>query len=113
LEPASRLKQILSQAEASYWKLALDRQIVKVQQEALDRAKKIYFWNLEKAKLHLRENSDVLQAEALAKSRELSVLNRTQRGTSCLTNIQCSSRISGDEIHAQNWMKFQQKWFKT
>lgn len=67
-------KTTLSQAEATYWRLALSRQVVAVQQEALDRAKKIYTWNVEKARLHLRDHADVLQAQALAKTRELDLL---------------------------------------
>jgi outer membrane protein TolC len=67
-------KSTLTRAESNYWRLALARQIVGVQQEALDRAKRIYNWNSEKARLHLRDNADVLQAEALSKNRELDLL---------------------------------------
>jgi outer membrane protein TolC len=69
-----QIKATLSQAEATYWRLALSRQVIHVQQEALDRAQKIYNWNFEKARLHLRDHAEVLQAEALAKNRELDLL---------------------------------------
>lgn len=64
-------KSTLSQAEINYWNLAVARQSVRVQEEALDRAKKIYAYNKRKLKLNLGEASDVLQAEALVQSREL------------------------------------------
>lgn len=61
----------LSQAEAAYWRLALARQSVLVQTQALDRARKIYDWNSRRARLHLGDKSDVIQAEALVQSRIL------------------------------------------
>jgi outer membrane protein TolC len=64
-------KSTLVQAEQSYWRLALVRQVIDVQNEALDRAKKIYQWNDRRARLHLGEQADVLQSEASVKSREL------------------------------------------
>ncbi len=64
-------KVMLSRAEMNYWRLAVARQAIGVQQEALTRAHKIYEWNQRRARLQLGDQSDVLQAEALVQSREL------------------------------------------
>lgn len=66
-----QLKMLLSQAEATYWRLAGSIQIVEVEKSALDRAQKILEWNKRRAALHLGDQSDLLQAQALVKSREL------------------------------------------
>jgi outer membrane protein TolC len=64
-------KSILMTAEQTFWRLALARQAVDVQKEALDRARKIYEWNSRRARLELGDRSDVIQSEALVQAREL------------------------------------------
>ena len=64
-------KSSLSDAERSYWRLALARQTVAVQQGAVERAEKMYQWNSKRARLQLADQSDAMQSEAALKSREL------------------------------------------
>lgn len=64
-------KATVASAESAYWRLALARQVKTVQEEALDRAKKIYEWNLKRSQLQLGDQSDVLQSMAGMQSREL------------------------------------------
>lgn len=64
-------KATVSQAEMAYWRLALARQIILVQQQAVDRAQKIFTWNEKRARLQLTDQADVLQAETTLRSREL------------------------------------------
>ena len=61
----------LTDAEAAYWRLSIARQIVHIQQDAQDRAQKIYDWNVKRAKLHLGDEADALQALAALKTRKL------------------------------------------
>jgi outer membrane protein TolC len=91
-------KSTLVQAELAYWKLAQSRQTIHVQQEALDRARKIYSWNVEKAKLHLRENSDVLQAQALAKRVELQLLTAHNGERTAARAFNTARGISSEEV---------------
>ncbi len=65
----------LVQAELAYWRLAAARQVIEVQNQAIDRARKIYEWNQNRVKLHLGDEADTLQAEALLQSRGLDVLS--------------------------------------
>jgi len=62
-------KTTLTQAEAAYWRLAAARQILKLQQEARERAQKIYDLNARKAKMQLADRADVLQSEAQLEAR--------------------------------------------
>jgi len=91
-------KVMLTQAEATYWRLALARQVVAVQKEALDRANKIYSWNAEKARLHLRDNADVLQAEALAKNRELDLLSARNEERAAARAFNTIRGVSNEEV---------------
>ena len=65
---------ILTQAEATYWRLAIARQIITVENQAIDRAQKIYEWNKNRTQLHLGDEADLIQAKALLQSRALDLL---------------------------------------
>ena len=56
--------QSLVQAEGYYWRLAFARQLVDVQKDALERAKKIQEWTSRQARLSLADRSDALQSQA-------------------------------------------------
>lgn len=88
----------LTDAEGQYWKLATARELVRVQQEALDRANRIYDWNLRRSKLHLNEQSDLLQSEALLQSRklELASAKNEERASSRTFNI--SRNVDSEEV---------------
>jgi outer membrane protein TolC len=64
-------KVALAQAESLYWRLALARENVGIQKDALDRAQKIYDWNARRARLQLADRSDLLQAQAALEVRKL------------------------------------------
>lgn len=66
-------KASLAEAEAGYWQLALARQSLIVQREALDRAKKILEWNERRARLGLGDQTDKLQAQAAFELRRLAL----------------------------------------
>lgn len=66
-----KAKAKLSEAEGTYWALALTREVVKVQGESLERAKKIREWNSKRARLELADRSDLLQSEAGLQARTL------------------------------------------
>lgn len=65
-------KIALAEAESGYWHLALARQSLTVQKEALERAKKILDWNERRARLGLGDQTDKFQAQAAFELRQLS-----------------------------------------
>ncbi|HAR42177.1 MAG TPA: hypothetical protein DCS07_06040 [Bdellovibrionales bacterium] len=66
-----QFKALLTEAETSYWRLALARQALAVQKDALDRANKIQTWSSKRVHLQLADEADVLQANALVEVRKL------------------------------------------
>ncbi|MFZ9595707.1 MAG: TolC family protein [Bdellovibrionia bacterium] len=91
-------KLTLTEAERAYWRLASAREVVKVQKEALDRTKRIYVWNEEKAQLQLRDKADVLQAQALMKSRELELLNAENEERAAARALNSLRGLQADEV---------------
>ncbi len=66
-----KLKLALAEAEGTFWRLAIARQVVEVQKDSLERAKKLKEWNARRVKLELADRSDILQAEAGLQVRQL------------------------------------------
>ncbi len=64
-------RQLLAQAEAAYWRLALARDVLGLQRENLDRAQQIQAWNKRRVGLNLTDSSDLYQAEALLQLRKI------------------------------------------
>ena len=62
---------ILTEAESRYWRLATARELVRLQVESYDRALKIKDWQDKQMKQRLADESDLLQAKAALKVREL------------------------------------------
>lgn len=79
-------KSLLADAESVYWSLALARELVQVQSESVERARKIKEWNARRAKLELADKADFLQSEAGVQGRALEYqaalddLNAVERG---------------------------------
>ncbi len=61
----------LVRAESAYWRLVAARQAVRVQREALERAKKNYDWSERRARLQLGDRSDAFQSQAALELRRL------------------------------------------
>jgi outer membrane protein TolC len=68
-------KRILAQAESAYFRLAIARESVRLQQEVLDRSKKILDWSTKRVKSNLADKSDMLQARAAYQLRQIELEN--------------------------------------
>ncbi len=68
-----QIKRILATAEMTYWRVAMARQTVDLQQKSLDRAHKLLRWATERTRANLADSSDALQAKAALKFRQLQV----------------------------------------
>lgn len=66
-----RGKQIVASAETAYWRLALARDVVRVQLASVERAKALRDWSSRQTHMQLADKSDFLQAEAALKFRQL------------------------------------------
>jgi len=91
-------QSVASEAETNYWGLALARQQVTLQNEAVDRAKKIYDYNVKQARLQLRDESDVVQAEALLRNYELSLLTAQANERTAARAFNSSRNLDSDQV---------------
>lgn len=73
---AAQTAQILANAEAYYWKLALWQEVISIQEQALKAAENILSHLSKKRKMNLTDDSDVIQAKALVEKNRLE-LKRT------------------------------------
>ncbi len=88
----------LVQAELTYWRLAAARQIIEVQNQAIDRAQKIYEWNQNRVNLHLGDEADALQAQALLQARALDVLTASNEERSAARAFNSARNQDSDEV---------------
>jgi outer membrane protein TolC len=71
------LKNLLLRAENTYWSLVSYNQIVKLQEENVDRAKRLRDWMGQRAKMRLFDDVDAMQAEAAFQQRDLELQTST------------------------------------
>ncbi|MHB9155176.1 MAG: TolC family protein, partial [Endomicrobiales bacterium] len=68
-----RRRQILTRARTAYWALSLSREVLAFRRTSLDRTEKLLKWNEKRVKLDLADQSDLLQAQAGYKLRQLNL----------------------------------------
>lgn len=74
LQSKFQLKNLLTRAENTYWSVVSYNQIVKLQEENVDRAVKLRQWMNRRAGMRLVDDVDALQAQAAAEQRELELM---------------------------------------
>jgi outer membrane protein TolC len=91
-------KVILANAELNYWQLSIARQLVAIQLEAEDRAQKIYDYSARRARVHLADEADELQALAALDTRKLSVQAARDDERVSSRAFNTARNISSDEV---------------
>jgi outer membrane protein TolC len=71
LQAKFKLKSILLNATNLYWTVVSDNQIIKLQQENVDRAKRLRDYMRQRSRMRLYEDTDAMQAEVSFESRDL------------------------------------------
>jgi outer membrane protein TolC len=66
-----QMRQIQVQSEIVYWKLALARDVVRIQAELLERAERLTAWVEERVRMKLQDRSDFMQAQSQVEARRL------------------------------------------
>jgi outer membrane protein TolC len=66
-----RARMLLLEAELGYWRLAIGREVVQVQAKTLERTRFLRDWAQRRVSLNLGDRSDLLQASAAYRFREL------------------------------------------
>jgi outer membrane protein TolC len=91
-------KVILATAELNYWQLSIARQLIAIQIEAEDRAQKIYDYSARRARVHLADEADELQALAALDTRKLQVQAARDDERVSSRAFNTSRNISSDEV---------------
>lgn len=89
---------ILMDADMSYWRLFLAREIVRIQEKSLEQAYKLKEWINKKQQLNLYDRSDLYQAEAAYKFHEIELLNAKNEEASAKRAFNFIRGKEGDEV---------------
>jgi outer membrane protein TolC len=90
--------QILFNAETAYWTLALNREVVRLDKESLERSDKILKYNDRRVRMNVTDRSELLQSLADVKSKEL--ILQTDIETLRQSSLQFNSvrNVAGDSV---------------
>lgn len=69
----NQVREIIVQAQTAYWALAVNRELVAIEERAVNEAQATYDYNDRKVKRNLAESSDLLQSEAALQNARLSL----------------------------------------
>ncbi len=92
-------QQISFNAETAYWRMALYKQIVEFDKQALDRADKILKRNRKRVSMNVADRGDSLQSQASFKQRELQLQTDLEALRQVGSQFNSLRNISGDQVH--------------
>lgn len=100
-ETSFRARQLISQAEASYWRLSLARASVDVQQQTLERASTILDWAKRRVGNDLADKADLLQAEAAFEMRALELQRALDEEQAAARAFNSQLGVESDEVTSE------------
>jgi outer membrane protein TolC len=115
LKERFHLKDILLKAENTYWSLVSYNQMVKLQKENVERARKLRDWTKRKARLRLSDDVDALQGEASYRQREIdlqNMQNQRQEIVRAFNTLRGSDRDTVEELDDLPTQEFMLKTVK-
>jgi len=95
---AYQAKASLVEAEARYWKLAITREILKVEEESVKRTQAILNYDRAKTKKHLADASDLLLWKAAVKGKELELKSVQDEEKSAANAFNSARGIDSSEV---------------
>lgn len=91
-------KSLTLEAEAAYWRLALARELVQMQKDAVDRAEKIAAWTNRRARLQLTDRAESLQASTNLQARRLDFKNAQDDERTAAQAFNASRGLLNDRV---------------
>jgi outer membrane protein TolC len=98
LGDAYQAKGVLVDARGRYWKLAVLREVLRVQQESIDGAKALLQSARRKVRKHLGDASDVLLAEAAVKGKELELAGMEDEARAAARAFNTARGVDSEEV---------------
>ena len=94
-------KNLLLEAERNYWSLALARETMNVQKDALDRAQRIDEWTDRRVRLNLADRSQGLQSSSNLQARKLDYRNASDNESTAAIAFNSSRGLVSDKVPEQ------------
>lgn len=95
---AFKQKMTIADAEATYWRLVMARDQVKIQKESLDRSQKIRQWNARRVKSSLADKADLYLADTAVKAREIEYQTALDEEQAARRAFNTARGIAGDGV---------------
>lgn len=90
-------REMLVSAEIAYWQLAVCRELVGIQQRALEATQSIFQYNRQRAGMNLTDRADMLQSRADLESKKLSLKTAQDNENAALRNFNaCRNAAPGE-----------------
>jgi len=96
-----RAAAVRFQAEEVYWRLGLVRRVVAAKKESLERTRKMEAWAARRVEMNLGDRSDLLQARAGVKFREVDLRGAEQDAAAAARAFNSLRGRDGDEVPEQ------------
>ncbi len=93
-----QLQTALAEAEATYWRLALARQSVDIQDEVSARAKRVLDWAKRRVGLQLGNRSDLLQAQAAYDLRRMELMTAQEEARNAARQFNLLRNREGTQV---------------
>jgi outer membrane protein TolC len=93
-----KVKMTIAESEGVYWRLAMAREVLVLEQQNVERAKRILEWTQRRVRLRLAEDSDLLQSEVLYKARELQLQNAVDEEKLASISFNQARGIDGENV---------------
>lgn len=94
-------KGVLVDARGRYWKLAVLREVLRVQREGIERANDMLRAAQRKLKRHLGEESDVLLAESAVKGKQLEFAGIEEDARAAARSFNTARGVDSDEVNEE------------
>lgn len=91
-------KTILLEAETLYWRLALAREMVQMQKDAVERAQRIHDWTSRRVRLQLADRAENLQASTNLQARKLDLKNAQDEERAAAQAFNASRGVLIDDV---------------
>lgn len=103
LGKAYQALQLLVQAEIAYWRAGFNQEKLKIQDDLLERARRLEAWTANRVALKLTDRSDWLQAQAQVKVLELERASSADEGREAARAVNVLRGLDSDEIPEVGW----------
>ncbi len=91
-------QQISFNAETAYWQMALYKEILDFDRAAVARTEKILSWNKKRVAMNISDRSDLLQAQASMKLKELVLQTDLENQRQVSNQFNSLRNVSGDQV---------------